>query len=67
MTAPPPAQASAPLDPRQDFLCIDCGWRIRRAVPVPKGEPPLCAACLMLPGWMDVPELAAIFDPKRGL
>jgi hypothetical protein len=42
-----------------EFDCCECG---RHIISFGYGsdrppEPPLCAACLMLPGWPSIPEL----------
>jgi hypothetical protein len=46
-----------------EFDCCECG---RHIISYGYGsdrppEPPLCAACLMLPGWPSIPELRKIF------
>lgn len=51
------------------FTCCECGRQIIRFDehgddPLPEGEVPLCAACLMLPGWCYDPELRAHIDPE---
>ena len=45
-----------------EFDCCECGRHII-VLAGPMREPPLCAACLCLPGWVDDPELRAAIDP----
>src|SRR6202035_4199320 len=69
LRAVPPRSASPSI--RRGFLvtvvfdCCECG---RHMISFGYGseqipEPPLCAACLMLPGWQSVPELRRRLDP----
>lgn len=49
-----------------EFDCCECGRHIIVLVGPPQSiapEPPLCAACLCLPGSVDDPDLRAVIDP----
>lgn len=50
--------------PGEEFDCCECG---RHIIIVCGGipEPPLCAACMMMPGWFSNPEVRAILDPDH--
>jgi hypothetical protein len=51
-----------------DFICCECKRRVSVVGPgfdeVPK--PPLCAACLLMPGWIDDPVLLDHLWPLEG-
>ena len=45
-----------------EFVCCECGRHIVAIAEDKPPTPPLCAACLMMPGWQDIPEIRAIID-----
>ena len=47
-----------------EFDCCECGRHIV-VLGGPVSYPPLCAACLMLPGWFRKPEMRNILDPEH--
>lgn len=51
----------------EEFDCIECGRHIVRMAGLAAwaNTPKLCAACLMMPGWMDEPAIAAVLDPEH--
>ena len=51
-------------EPAYEFDCCECGRHIV-VLSGPKPDPPLCAACLMLPGWPRDKKLSAVIDPGR--
>lgn len=44
-----------------EFDCGDCGRHIVRIIPT-RG-PAICAECLYMPGWFNIPQVKAMFDP----
>ncbi len=46
-----------------EYDCCDCGRHILNFTYDAVPQPPLCGACLLVPGWFDVPELRRIIDP----
>jgi len=48
-----------------DFVCVECGRQIWRAIPLMDGEVRMCAECIMIPGWFDDTELRRILDPTN--
>jgi hypothetical protein len=46
------------------FECVECHRAIARYPALEPGEPPLCAACLMMPAWFTVAEIRALLDPN---
>lgn len=51
------------MNDAREFVCVECGSPIWRAIPLTPTEPRLCAACVMVPGWIDDPRLRAVLDP----
>lgn len=49
-------------EPVPEFDCSECGRHIV-VICGPVNEYRLCAACMMLPGWHDIPELRRRLDP----
>jgi hypothetical protein len=49
----------------REFVCVECGTRIWRAIPLADNEPRLCAMCIMVPGWHEDVEMRRIFDPTN--
>lgn len=59
-----------------DFICCECGAAVVDVIADVPPAPPLCATCLHLPGWHQVPELRATLgrgydklppiEPKEG-
>jgi hypothetical protein len=47
----------------REFVCVECGRHIWRAIPLTPTQPKLCAECTMIPGWIDEPELRKRLDP----
>lgn len=47
-----------------EFDCCECGCHIV-VICGDLPEPPLCAACLYIPGWYSLPEVAALIDPEH--
>lgn len=45
-----------------EFDCCECGRHIIQ-ICGPVYDPPMCAACLMIPGWCHDPVLARSIDP----
>jgi hypothetical protein len=48
----------------EEFTCGDCGRTIV-AIPYDTTYMHLCAACLMIPGWWKIPEIAKRIDPEH--
>jgi len=46
----------------REFICLECGTPVWRAIPLTDAEPHLCANCLNLPGWFKDPKLRNILD-----
>lgn len=47
-----------------EFDCCECGRHII-LVSGELREPPLCAACISLPGWFRDPKIRDIIDPEH--
>ena len=47
--------------PAGEFDCCECGRHIV-VIAGPVSEFHLCGACLMVPGWHEIPELRAVLD-----
>lgn len=47
----------------EEFDCCECGRLIRIIPDLLTG--PICAACLMMPGWFRDPEIRAVLDPEH--
>jgi hypothetical protein len=47
-----------------EFDCAECGRHVMWFT-MAVTEPPLCAACLALPGWFRDPTLARIIDREH--
>lgn len=46
-----------------EFDCCECGRHIIvLAGPLPDLR--LCAACMTIPGWLDIPAFRAVIDPE---
>lgn len=64
MLAKPAAAVIAPGDRPYHFDCVECGRHIVViAGPHPSETFNLCAACIAIPGWFDIPGLAERLDP----
>lgn len=50
------------VDHASEFDCWGCGRHIVTIGIVIEG--PMCAECIHIPGWHDVPEICQIFDPE---
>lgn len=48
-----------------EFDCCECNRHIVAIVLDKPPEPPLCAACLTIPGWHEDAVIAKIIDPER--
>lgn len=48
-----------------EFDCCECGRHIIAIWAATPPEPPLCAACLTIPGWFRMPEVRAALDPEH--
>ena len=48
-----------------EFTCAECGQHVVKMIPLTPTEPPLCAICIVSPGWFEDPELCRIFDPTN--
>ena len=48
-----------------DYTCCECGRAITLITSDEPPEPPLCAACLMMPGWFRDPRIREILDPDH--
>lgn len=46
-----------------EFDCCECGQHVILICGTVT-EPPLCAACLTIPGWLQIPTLRAMLDPE---
>ena len=46
-----------------EFACCECGRHIVLVVGEPL-EPPLCGACMTIPGWLQIPAFREIPDPE---
>ena len=46
----------------REFICVECGTPIWRAIPLTTDEPRLCANCINIPGWFHDPQLRNVLD-----
>lgn len=49
-----------------EYDCCECKIHVVLITGDKAPEPPLCATCMMIPGWHEDPELRAILDPFEG-
>lgn len=50
----------------REFVCCECGRPIIQIIREEPGkESPLCAHCLMVPGWFRNPALRDVMDPSH--
>lgn len=50
-----------------EYTCCECGVGVIAYAPRKLPEPPLCAVCLMMPGWMNDQYLRGVFGRGREL
>ena len=48
----------------REFDCCECGRHIL-SFGAQFGDLPMCAACIMMPGWFRDPRLAELLDPEH--
>lgn len=48
-----------------EFICCECGRHIIAVALELLPEPPLCGACLHVPGWFKDPQLRRALDPEH--